>query len=137
MVGRDPRHRGNAADRADALDNRNRRPDGERLFAEVLTELLVVGEYFGEYLRPPQPPERLRICPTVWFAAEPDYPPSTCCVRVVRFGCWVASAGPSKPEAGRAELGQFPAEHGQFGGEREGLRIDSPSYVSTAKVTLG
>jgi hypothetical protein len=26
------------------------------LLAEVLAELLIDGEYFGEYLRPPQPP---------------------------------------------------------------------------------
>jgi len=64
----------------------NRRHDGEGLFAEVLTKLLVDGEYFDEYLRPPQPPKTLGICATWWWAAEPDYPPSTCCVRVVRLG---------------------------------------------------
>ena len=38
----------------------NWRRDGEGLFAEVLTEFLVDGEYFGEYLCPPQPPDSHR-----------------------------------------------------------------------------
>jgi hypothetical protein len=34
------------------------------VFAEVLAELLVDGEYFGEYLRPLQPAETLGTCAT-------------------------------------------------------------------------
>ena len=78
----------------------NWRRDGEGLFAEVLTEFLVDGEYFGEYLCPPQPPETLGIGATWWWAAEPDYPPSTCCVRVVRLGCCSEIGWSSEPGAG-------------------------------------
>jgi hypothetical protein len=57
------------------------------LLVKVLIKLLALGERFDEYLGPPLPPETLAFprieCPT----AEPDYPPSTCCVRVVRLGC--------------------------------------------------
>lgn len=50
------------------------------LFAEVLTKVLVVDEHFDEYLRPPQPPERLTNRTVSCQTADPDYPPSTCCV---------------------------------------------------------
>ena len=36
---------------------------------------------------PPLPPETLGFRTIERQAAEPDYPPSTCCVRVVRLGC--------------------------------------------------
>ena len=74
------------------------------LFVKVLIKLLPADEQFDEYLGPPLPPETLGI-PTIEGAtAEPDYPPSTCCVRVVRFGCcWSNLDG--QMIRGRANLG--------------------------------
>ncbi|MGZ4316092.1 MAG: hypothetical protein ACXVRS_09690, partial [Gaiellaceae bacterium] len=85
----------------------NRRRDREQLLAEVLAELLVVSEHFDEYLRPPQPPGTLGTCRSLGWAAEPDYPPSTCGVRVVRLGCKRASVGLSEPGAGAGAAGEL------------------------------
>jgi hypothetical protein len=57
------------------------------LLVKVLIKLLAGGEQFGEYLGPPQPPETQGFPRVKGATAEPDYPPSTCCVQVVRFGC--------------------------------------------------
>lgn len=57
------------------------------LLVKVLFKLLAIDEQFDEYLGPPLPPETLGFPRIEGATAEPDYPPSTCCVRVVRFGC--------------------------------------------------
>lgn len=58
------------------------------LLVKVLIKLFVVGEYFSEYPDTPLPPETLGFPRLNGAAARPDYPPSTCCVRVVRPGFW-------------------------------------------------
>ena len=48
----------------------------------------------AEYLGPPPPPRpgSLGFRGVGWWAAEPDHPPSTCSVRVVRLGSWYSIA---------------------------------------------
>jgi len=76
------------------------------LLAKVLTKLLTLGEQFDEYLGPPLPPETQGFRAIQEAVAEPDYPPSTCCVRVVRFGCcWSSLDGQMIRGQGRASLG--------------------------------
>src|SRR5450755_4128937 len=55
------------------------------LLAKVFTGLFAVSEDLGEYHGPPLPPETLGFRRIEGATAEPDYPPSTCCVRVVRL----------------------------------------------------
>jgi hypothetical protein len=76
------------------------------LLVKVLIKLLAVGEQFDEYLGPPLPPETLGFPRIEGATAEPDYPPSTCCVRVVRLGCcWSNLDGQMIRGQGRANLG--------------------------------
>lgn len=53
---------------------------GQRVLVELFAKVLAEGEHLG----PPQPPETLTMRRMVRWAADPDYPPSTRCVRVVR-----------------------------------------------------
>ena len=62
------------------------------ILAKVFTKPFAVGEDLGAHPGPPLPPETLGFRTIEHQAAEPDYPPSTCCVRVVRLGCWVTAA---------------------------------------------
>jgi hypothetical protein len=57
------------------------------MLAKVFTNPFDGGEDLGEQPGPPLPPETLGFRAIEHQAAEPDYPPSTCCVRVVRLGC--------------------------------------------------
>jgi hypothetical protein len=76
------------------------------LLVKVLIKLLAISEQFDEYLGPPLPPETLGFPRIEGATAEPDYPPSTCCVRVVRFGCWWSNLdGQMIRGQGRASLG--------------------------------
>ncbi len=56
------------------------------LFVKVFIQLFADGEELSAYLGPPLPPETLGFRAFGEAAADPDYPPSTCCVRVVRIG---------------------------------------------------
>ena len=53
---------------------------------KVFGELFVVDEQLDEQPGPPLPPETLRFHGIGGCAADPDYPPSTWYVRVVRIG---------------------------------------------------
>jgi hypothetical protein len=53
------------------------------LLVKVFTKVFVVDEQLREQVGPPLPPETLGLRILQEAAAEPDYPPSTCCVRVV------------------------------------------------------
>jgi hypothetical protein len=76
------------------------------LLAKVFTGLFAVSEDLGEYHGPPLPPETLGFRRIEGATAEPDYPPSTCCVRVVRLGCcWSNLDGQMIRGQGRANLG--------------------------------
>ena len=76
------------------------------LLVKVLIKLFAVDEQLDEYLGPPLPPETLGFPMLEGATAEPDYPPSTCCVRVVRFGCcWSNLDGQMIRGQGRANLG--------------------------------
>jgi len=76
------------------------------LLVKVLIKVFAVGEQFDAYLGPPLPPETLGFSRIEGATAEPDYPPSTCCVRVVRFGCcWWNLDGQMIRGQGRANLG--------------------------------
>ena len=55
---------------------------------KVMIYLLRDGMGFAEYLGPPPRRWLLGFRRAEWWAGEPDHPPSTCCVRVVRLGCW-------------------------------------------------
>ena len=57
------------------------------LLVKVLIKVFAVGEQFDAYPGPPLPPETLGFSRIEGATAEPDYPPSTCCVQVVRLGC--------------------------------------------------
>lgn len=57
------------------------------ILANVFIKLFVVGEDLDAHPGAPLPPETLGFRTIEHQAAEPDYPPSTCCVRVVRLGC--------------------------------------------------
>ena len=60
---------------------------------KVLAKPLAVGEQFDEHLDPPLPPETLAFPRVECATAQPDYPPSTCCVRVVRLCCCWSNVG--------------------------------------------
>ena len=93
------------------------------LLVKVLIKLLVVGEQFDEYLGPPLPPETLGFPRIEGATAEPDYPPSTCCVRVVRLGCcWSNLWSQMIRGQGRASLGSAAQWLGSSGGETGGDR---------------
>jgi hypothetical protein len=88
------------------------------LLVKVLVKVFAVGEQFDAYLGPPLPPETLGFRTTEEAAAEPDYPPSTCCVRVVRFGCcWWNLDGQMIRGQGRASLGSDVQWSGSGDGE--------------------
>ena len=55
-------------------------------FAKAFAELFAFTEQFTEQLGPPPPPETLGFPAADQACAGPDYPPSTCYVRVVRLG---------------------------------------------------
>ena len=76
------------------------------LIVKALIKVLAVGDQFDEYLGPLLPPETQGFPRIEGVTAEPDYPPSTCCVRVVRFGCcWSDLNGQVIRGQGRASLG--------------------------------
>ena len=88
------------------------------LLVKVLTKPLAIGEQFDEYLGPPLPPETLGFPRIEGATAEPDYPPSTCCVRVVRLGCcWSNLDGQVIRGQGRASLGSAVQWLGSSDGE--------------------
>ena len=90
------------------------------LLVKVLIKLFAVGEQFDEYLGPPLPPETLGFLRIEGVTAEPDYPPSTCCVRVVRFGCcWSNLDGQMIRGQGRANLGSDVQRLGSSDGKTE------------------
>jgi hypothetical protein len=76
------------------------------LLVKVLIKVFAVGEQFVAYLGPLLAPETLGFSRIKGATVEPDYPPSTCCVRVVRFGCcWSNLDGQMIRRQGRANLG--------------------------------
>ena len=88
------------------------------LLVKVLIKLLAVGEQFDEYLGPPLPPETLAFPRIEGATAQPDYPPSTCCVRVVRLCCcWSNVDGKLIRGQGRANLGSDAQWLGMSGGK--------------------
>ena len=75
------------------------------MFAKVFAKVFAVAEQFTERLSPPLPPETLGFRPVGGAAAEPDYPPSTCYVRVVRLGSsLVDQESPAIRGQGRAKV---------------------------------
>ncbi len=75
------------------------------LLVKVLIKLRAIGEQFDEHLGPPLPPETLGFPRLAGATAKPDYPPSTCCVRVVRLCCcWSNLDGQMIRGQGRASL---------------------------------
>jgi hypothetical protein len=59
------------------------------VFAKVVAKVFAVTDRSTDYLEPAPPLETLGYWLIAYASAEPDYPPSTCYVRVVRlgFGC--------------------------------------------------
>ena len=93
------------------------------LLVKVLIEVLAVGEQFDEYLGPPLPPETLGFPRIESATAQPDYPPSTCCVRVVRLCCcWSNLGGQVIRGQGRANLGSDAQWSGLVVGRQGGNR---------------
>jgi hypothetical protein len=90
------------------------------LLVKVLSEVLTVGEDFAEHQGPPLPPETLGFRRIEGATARPDYPPSTCCVRVVRLGCcWSNLYGQMIRGQGRANLGS-DVQRWKFSGVKTG-----------------
>jgi hypothetical protein len=56
------------------------------MFAKVFAKVVAFTEQFTARLGPPLPLETLGFRPVERASAEPDYPSSTCYVRVVRLG---------------------------------------------------
>jgi hypothetical protein len=93
------------------------------LLVKVLAELLAVGEQFDEHRGPALPPETLAFPRIQGATAQPDYPPSTCCVRVVRLCCyWSKVDGQAIRGQGRAYLGSDALWSGMCDGKSGRMR---------------
>ena len=80
--------------------------------------LLRDGAGFGMDLGPPPRPCSLGFRGVGWWAAEPDHPPSTCSVRVVRLGSrYSTTCGWMEGARGRGELTGDGAFEMVIGGE--------------------
>ena len=93
-----------------------------KVYEEVFVELVADDEQFGEYPGPPLPPETVGFRALVGASAEPDYPPSTCCGRVVRLGySWSDLSSQMIRGQGRASVGSGDGgsgcDQGKTGGE--------------------
>jgi hypothetical protein len=88
------------------------------LLVKVLAELLAASEQFDEHRGPPLPPETLAYQWIECATAQPDYPPSTCSVRVVRLCCcWSKMDRTLIRGQGRAYLGSDAQWSGMSGGK--------------------